>query len=228
MKPSYSTKQILRSVVVCLLFLFVGYLYSRIPFKAIFSSSLAFYVHGFGLAVIYGIALAFFDRLKNFVVGQEAEWNVEDALAALPSGFVPIADLNLSNRGNIDNVVVGPTGVWALEVKSHKGFITRKSDKLLCNGHPFEKDFLSQVWAEAYSVRDFFKKALNIDLKVQPVLVFADPGAHMKFGLNPIRGVYVIGAKWLLNLLQESQAQHLDDASIQSIAATLKLAKTRD
>ncbi|WP_084062218.1 nuclease-related domain-containing protein [Desulfofundulus thermosubterraneus] len=44
--------------------------------------------------------------------------------------------------GNIDHIMVGPTGVFVIETKSHFGEITFSPDgNLLLDGKPLEKDF---------------------------------------------------------------------------------------
>src|SRR5438552_9799700 len=52
----------------------------------------------------------------NDVKGLEGEERVGELLEALvPDGFLPVHDLDLG-FGNVDHVVIGPTGVFAIEV----------------------------------------------------------------------------------------------------------------
>lgn len=47
-----------------------------------------------------------------------------------------------------------------------------------------------------------------MNLSVNPVLVFASKKAKMHFGLNKQKGVFVIGAEWLLKLVQNQNLGH--------------------
>ncbi len=49
------------------------------------------------------------------------------------------------DRGNIDRVVIGPPGIFAVETKAHGGVITYDGRQLLHDGRPLEKDFLRQA-----------------------------------------------------------------------------------
>lgn len=137
--------------------------------------------------------------LKKWMHGYEAEQKVEDASYELPKSFIPITNIVLGGTGNIDEVIVGPTGIWVVEVKSHTGRITFDGKELRRGGELFEKDFLKQAWAERCGVRDILRKELNKDFFIHPVICFSD--AEVRIGPKPVRGIYVIGLKWLNGLI---------------------------
>jgi len=78
------------------------------------------------LAILLLIWLALFVYSRNFIIN----------------------DFN-TGRGNIDHILVGPKGVFTLEVKSHRGTVTFENGTLLRDGIEFKKDFLKQAWAES-------------------------------------------------------------------------------
>lgn len=145
-------------------------------------------------------------ELKTFTKGAEGEQKVYRILGKLPTGYYRFWDFSNGQKGNIDMVVVGPTGIWTIEVKNYRGGeITLKNDLLCRNGFPFEKDFLKQAYAESKYLSDYIHKSLGLMLPVTPILVFANKFTKLRFGMRPINGVYVIGTSWLLNLIQERQ-----------------------
>src|SRR3989344_2915601 len=170
--------------------------------------------HQFVSILLFVIIATFLGTFIKFHKGQMAEYDVTDELNNLPPEWYYDWDLNFQNRGNIDVAAVGPTGVWAIEVKSHSGTISFQDGQLLRNNYPFEKNFIKQAWAEAYALRDFLTNKLNQNFKVQPVLLFSNPEARMKFGMKQINGIYIINRKWLLDLVQKNVVQNLDENSI--------------
>jgi hypothetical protein len=87
--------------------------------------------------------------------GEEAVGAILESLAA--EGWHVIHDVSFG-RGNIDHVVVGPGGVFAVETKSHAGRISleRLGPKML-----------SQAYAEKKTLEE------RLGVEVQPLLVFS-------------------------------------------------------
>lgn len=136
-------------------------------------------------------------RSNQYYRGRMGEYKIKDELANLSEDYSVFKDVILnSDRGNIDYVIVGPGGVYVLEVKSHSGNIGFNGTELTNNDKLFEKDFLKQAKSEALQVHDFLKANSNIDIYVKPVIIFSGY-ASMRFGLKPIDGVYVIGKSFL-------------------------------
>ena len=159
----------------------------------------------FWLLIIFPIGLLL-SKVNKFITGLEGEASVGDELKKLPSGFTCLSDVVIGSRGNIDKVVIGPTGIWVLEIKSHRGNIRQPNEK-----------FLNQVWAESYAVRDLIRDKLNLNIIVQPVLVFSNPRAYLHFGFKTIKGVYIIQSRWLNNLITKHSSFTLDPNTISKI-----------
>ncbi len=76
----------------------------------------------------------------SFRKGAVGEALIAYILQGLPGDYVVINDLS-TPFGNIDSVVVGPTGVYAVDAKNWKGVVTADdSGGLLLNGKPTTKD----------------------------------------------------------------------------------------
>lgn len=142
--------------------------------------------------------------ISNFEKGDDGEMKVHRLLANLPSNYYSLHDVTLSNKGNIDEVVIAPAGIWTIEVKNCKdGEISFRNNLLCINGSPLEGKDLKQAYAEAEVFQDFIREFLGLYTPVSPVLVFANPKNTMQFGFHGINGVQVIGFKLLIELLQE-------------------------
>ena len=54
--------------------------------------------------------------------GALGEWLTAETLKSLPDGYVVINDVT-KKLGNVDHVVIGPTGVYVIDVKNWKGTV---------------------------------------------------------------------------------------------------------
>jgi hypothetical protein len=151
-------------------------------------------------------------------IGLLGERKVSGLLDDLPEKFQYLENINLENRGDVDRVVIGPTGIWVLEVKNHKGEITYDGRQLLKDGFPMEKDPIKQVWAEVGSVRKLLDRLTRYCFQVQPVIVYCSTYSKVRFGFKPVDGVYIIRPEWLNDLLRGTTIQRLTDAQIGAVS----------
>jgi len=171
----------------------------------------------FPLLVIIGLLKK---RTNNFISGFVGEQDIDVELKSLGTDFICINGGLDTGRGNIDKIVLGPTGVWTLEVKSHSGHFTFNGDVLLRNN--LEKtSFLKQAYTEAKTLEDLIRLKQNIEIKVQPVVVLSNKFAKVRLGLNRYKGVYVIQKGWLNKLITETHVQNLDTATALRIKGIL-------
>lgn len=160
---------------------------------------------------------------SNQARGIRGEKMIGETLDSLPPGFLCLENVNLRGKGDIDKVVIGPTGIWAVEVKNISwGEITSDGNRLFRNGAPFDKDYIKQAWAEALSVRDLLRKAGMEDCEVQPIICFCY--SKVRFGQNKIQGVYVVGSSWLNNLIETKGEQSLTKYTVESVADIIRSA----
>jgi len=161
-------------------------------------------------------------RFSSFFHGAVGEFKASILLGVLGRDFKVFNNLVLSDRGDVDAVVVGPSGVWAIEVKHYDGKIRLDGDQLVRNGKTFRRDFLKQAFAEAAVTRECLESK-GIHVPVTPVLLFTGSFVDVKFGLKPIKGVYVIGSSWVKTLLKKtSEAPVLSKEQIAEIAVLLE------
>jgi hypothetical protein len=132
----------------------------------------------FALAATGAAAISYLrlvPRARRLVRGERGELHVAEVLDDLhPFGYRAFHDL-VRDGFNIDHVVVGPGGVFAVETKfrSGEGEITfRNGEGLFVDGVPEEKDSLKQARANAADVNRLIKETCGIDEWVNPVVVF--------------------------------------------------------
>jgi Nuclease-related domain len=138
------------------------------------------------------------DRTIVWKKGEVEEESVGALLDALPDSYFVIDDFR-TKKGTVDHIVVGPKGILTIETKSNPGVVTKDGEKLLQDGHPFEKDFIKQSWAQGYSVRDLIAEKGVCTLRPQPVIVFTNADVQVK---EKVGGVHVIGIKDLHAFLE--------------------------
>jgi len=129
--------------------------------------------------IVTGTAAIAYLRLipqaRRLVRGEHGELRVAEVLDDLRSYGYRVAHDLTRDGFNIDHVVVGPAGVFAIETKfrSGSGEITfRNGEGLFVGGFPEEKDSLSQARGNAAEVNRLIKENCHIDVWVKPVVVF--------------------------------------------------------
>lgn len=162
-------------------------------------------------------------RAWNFEQGADGEARVAKELQKLPDTYTVIQDVKLpSTKTNIDFVVLGPNGIWAVEVKSHRGKIAYNGNILLKNGYPFEKDILSQARAETKALTDYLQSHIDRNLYANGILVFSNPKTTMHFGEAPVREIAVIGILWFnRHILEQVNLETLTEEAITNVTNLL-------
>ncbi|MFZ2225459.1 MAG: nuclease-related domain-containing protein [Candidatus Deferrimicrobium sp.] len=137
-------------------------------------------------------------RAKQAERGAVAEEKTGEILDGLPEGNFVVHDFD-TGRGNIDHILVGPKGIFTLEVKSHRGTVTFDNGNLLRDGKPFEKNFVKQAWAECFAVREILAKWEIKEPVAEPLIVFSNAFVKVRGKAN---GVAVINLKFLQSYLE--------------------------
>jgi hypothetical protein len=97
-----------------------------------------------------------------------------------PRGYRVLHDLPSSTGDfNVDHVLIGPAGVFAIETKNYAR-PTKGDQKIVYDGQSLkipgltpETDLLGQAKGQAAYVRDVLRRTTGHDVPVRPVLVFA-------------------------------------------------------
>ncbi len=158
------------------------------------------------------------------IQGAGGELSVKMKLRGLDDRFRVLGSVVIGHKGDMDFIVVGPTGVWVIEVKSHRGRIRIENNKLLRDNKPFDKNFLRQVWGATYALKDEMKKRTSMNLHIQPVVVFSSPYAKLGIEWNRADEAYVIGLDQLVRMVERQEIQRLSADEIQRITDAIRAA----
>lgn len=186
-------------------------------------ATIALFVSPGGLIAVAILAVAYWlvDRLANVVAnrltdrfdkelrnhrrGQLGEEHVAEALRShLDSEWTLYRNIILPGRkgGDLDSVLVGPTGVWALEVKNYTGayrYVRNRWERQTKRGWaPARSSPSDQVRRNAGRLHDFLE-ADDIAQYVKGVVVWANPDSSIELADSdtPV---------WRLNKLDEPLA----------------------
>lgn len=108
-------------------------------------------------------------------------------LEGLPDDYVVINDLKME-FGNLDHVVIGPTGVYAIDTKNWKGTVTPDGNgELLVNGKPTTKTEVKNLVRTVMSCREQVlnlckSNRLDCDVFIRAVLAFPSARVEAPFG----------------------------------------------
>ncbi len=134
------------------------------------------------------------ERLK-WQRGTDGETVVGKILAGFPDGFYVINDLSTPS-GNLDHVVVGPTGVFVLDAKNWRGVVQADGQgELLLNDKPTDKD----------AVRNYTARIMRIKEKVRTLAPGCDPFFRGLFVFTAARVEAAWGKTGPVHCLREDQ-----------------------
>ena len=144
----------------------------------------------------------------NFDDGIFGEDRTVKILRTLPDEYTIFRNCQTQHNNDTDIIVVGPTRIFVIEVKSHVGTIDYDGKNLTQNGHLFvEKDPLSQVLSETMSLHQYLLEKTGHKVFINPVIVLSSNHVSLRFGMKKRRGVYVIQRQWLIDLVTKQPLQ---------------------
>lgn len=176
-------------------FYFLTNLYSSTYYKYPLAATIVFFF--FLIVFLFEITKADKElikgKIRNYLTwgrGAGAELIVKRSLMSLSNDYRIISDFQM-DKGNIDHICIGPTGIFAIEVKAHKGVISCIDSKLK-RGNQDIGGFLGQAKKGSVYLNHLIKEKTGKDYFVIPLLVF--PSAQIDNSINhQIEGVWVGG-----------------------------------
>jgi hypothetical protein len=138
-------------------------------------------------------------RAKDADKGARGEEKISSLLSELPDGFEVFHDVQFGGF-NIDHIVASPAGIFLVETKSHGGKVSAQGDELFLNGRKPEKNFINQTWSQTYSLQNYLKEMMDIDVKITPILCFSSAFVEVR---RPVKGINVVNASYLVDFLKK-------------------------
>jgi len=166
----------------------------------------------------YALTERYLSRLDSLFLGMRGEAKVSAVLQTLYwRGYRSVDGIDVPGRGNVDHVIVGPTGVWAVETKHWVGTFGVSGDRLTRFGRPCFGEPLKQAYAEARTVQSLLALK-GIVVPVRAVLCFSADYAQLPFDNKIIAGVQVVGYRLLTKLVDDAGlVGALDSRQIEAI-----------
>ena len=129
-------------------------------------------------------------RMESFYKGARGEEKVAGIIRSFSRDYHVFNDF-VAGGWHVDHVVVGPTGVYAIETKNWRGRVTEEDGHILVDGHLPSRSPLAQVSKESQAVKATLAKA-GWDGDVTPILAFASDTFTAR--IAEINGVVVINS----------------------------------
>jgi len=118
----------------------------------------------------------------NFRKGAVGEALIGYILEGFPDDYRVIHDLT-TPFGNIDHVVVGPSGAYIIDTKNWKGVVSADGNgELLLNGKPTQKPEVKNLSRTIMNIKDKIKVLSELDPYVQGLLAFPSAWVDAKWG----------------------------------------------
>lgn len=174
-----------------------------------FSTAILFFLwHQVGsLLVIFSLAAVAWclvrgeRRMENYFKGARGEEQVAGILRSLPEEYHVFNDF-VACGSHVDHVVVGPSGVFAVETKFWRGKVTIEDEHILVDDQLPDRDPLAQVLKESNLVRtELARKGWKGS--VTPILTFASNTFSAK--IAELHGAVILNAMTLSETLTNGQ-----------------------
>ncbi len=171
------------------------------------------------------------DQVKKFLdIGQTDE-RAEDAIVArfmrgLDNRFTLLHNLQLEGKGEVfPAILVGPAGLFLLNISHAKGFFKAKEDAWLemnQSNHKYSQsrpNLIKQTKEYAQKLAQVMESHEKSHPEIVPILLFANPGVNVETSNPAIRIVLMDGIDGLINnmfnsqdVLQETEVSYLADS----------------
>lgn len=156
---------------------------------------------------------------RNQNQGILAETAINLELAKLPKTFLKIPGYTVQtsldkNPGNIDFIIIGPTGLFLIEVKSHGGNVIINRDPWSYNAtrkygtveYEFEKDFFEQMLRQREVIRNIIHHEIGIyPPNPHSILVFTNQETKIQFKCTKPKEISIIKTDELIDAIRSDQ-----------------------
>ena len=140
--------------------------------------------------------------------GADGERDFAKFLNELPDTYTVICDLDFADSyGNIDHLVIGPTGVFAIDVKRWSGNVTSDGKgELLLNGKPTDKPQVRYFTRRTMDLKDRIKALARLEPYVQCVFAFLHTHVDAKWGTTG--AVHCIRADQIVDYVTKARTKN--------------------
>ena len=157
------------------------------------------------------------DEILSWRRGAAGEEETGRLLGTLPPEFRVLHDRRVPNsRANIDHIVVGPTGIFAIETKSYAGRMTIREGELFVAGRR-RTPILAQAHWEADMVRSVVRRA---GIQSDVAAIICVHRAELPRNAPTVDGVTIVDGVGMIKRLTNSETT-LAESDVDQVWATL-------
>jgi hypothetical protein len=146
----------------------------------------------FLITILYNIGKIFEKKSDQYSSGIAGEQSVGKQLKKLSDEFTIFHNLKIQGVGDIDYVVIGPTGIFAVEVKSHRGRFSSQDE--------MTQRFSRQARYQAQQLRKFIQANFHENIWVDGILVFSR--GRVQGGYQNVESLHIVEKGYLLGLIE--------------------------
>ncbi len=224
---------------------FVGMLITSVIFGIIYiKSNSNLLAAGSIISLIFGLVALIIglrqtdEKARILKSGIEGEMSTAYVLSKLPRKYTVVQDINVTYDGGhseIDNVVIGKTGIFVIETKNTKGtirgdyndkdWVQHKSGH---GGTPYDKTFYSpvkQVGTHVYRLAHYLRKN-GVHTYISGAVYFSNPEAIIKIS-NRTDDIPIFDCKSQNHMLDYilNNEQNLSDKQIKKAVSLIRRSK---
>lgn len=158
----------------------------------------------------------------NWRIGTLGEYEVGAELERLSDDFFLFNDVN-TKRGNFDHIIVGPTGLFAIETKNWSGLIdTDGTGELKKNGKGASAPHVRKFLRRTMMLRDQIIALTHSNkIYLKPVMVF--PKAHVEARFGDTSSVHCLRLNCLRDYIDNAKfSQKLSADDVDKLVRALK------
>lgn len=160
--------------------------------------------------VIIWLAINFFDDVCAYFKGARGEEIVAVWLSAgLPHDYHVFHDFERSGKLSIDHLVVGPSGIFAVETKFWAGRINVREGTLVVDGMKPSRSPIAQANREARALSEYLQRKTGSVYDVKPVVCFASGSFEHSQSANydKLEGVAVCNVEEITELILADEVE---------------------
>ncbi len=139
--------------------------------------------------------------------GADGERDFVKYLKDLPDTYTVVSDLDFADSfGNIDHLIIGPTGVFAIDVKAWKGTVTSDGKgELMSNGKSTDKPQVRYFTRRTMDLKDRIKALTKLEPYIQCVFAFMHTHVDAKWGTTG--AVHCIRAEQIVDYVTKARVK---------------------
>lgn len=178
-----------------------------------------------GLVIVFIPTLIWLRRyvdaqVKQMAIEQRAakgEVRIAAFLEDLPDSYLVFNDVDFADSyGNIDHIVIGPKGFFAIDAKNWRGIVSSDGKgELRLNGSPTGKPHVRQFTRRVMELKDRIKALKRLDPYIQGLFVFLNTRIEAKWGTTG--AVHCLHPEQLVEYITEKSRHSLSPQMVHDL-----------